>query len=240
MKLLIGEHLRALRLQQGLTQEQLAEALGVSCQSVSRWELEVCYPDLELLPVIANYFEVTLDELVGMSDIRSEARRNALFTDALILERQGDWGAAIDVLRGALRMYPNDDGFRSELALALGRTGEAADRGEAIRLSEQVLMSSTNEKLRSTTRANLAFLYKADGQLQRAAELARSLPHIWECRELLLPELVPAAEREAAAARGLNIAYQVLRDAAAGESIPFSLGYREEELDLQAFRAALR
>lgn len=61
----------------------------MSCQSVSRWELEVCYPDLELLPVIANYFEVTLDELVGMSDIRSEARRNALFTDALTLERQG-------------------------------------------------------------------------------------------------------------------------------------------------------
>ena len=54
MKLYIGEQLKALRKEKQITQEALAEVLGVSYQSVSRWELGVCYPDVELLPTIAN------------------------------------------------------------------------------------------------------------------------------------------------------------------------------------------
>jgi len=53
MKLRIGETIKALRREHELTQESLAEQLGVTCQSVSRWETGACYPDLELLPVLA-------------------------------------------------------------------------------------------------------------------------------------------------------------------------------------------
>ena len=80
MKLQIGEKLKELRHKNGVTQDQLAEVLGVSSQSVSRWELGICYPDLELLPVIANYFDITLDDLVGMNKIRSEEMRIRIFT----------------------------------------------------------------------------------------------------------------------------------------------------------------
>lgn len=61
MKLQFGDNFKRLRKQREITQEQVAEMLGISCQSVSRWELGVCYPDFELLPVIANCFEVTID-----------------------------------------------------------------------------------------------------------------------------------------------------------------------------------
>lgn len=229
MKLQIGDKIKQLRWEKGITQEQLAAVLEVSCQSVSRWELNVCYPDMELLPVLANYFDVTVDQLLGMDLLRSEQRRRDIFTRALDLERQGNWTGAIRVLRDAVKTFPNDDGFLTELALALSKTGEDPDRQEAISLSETVLSRSTNEKLRSTVRANLCFLYKAAGQTQKAMESGRSLPHIWECREVLLPDLVPEEQRQETVSRGLNIAVQVLRDVVSGTPIPFSLGYKPEE-----------
>ena len=73
MNLKIGEKIRALRLQQKMTQEQLADRLGVSYQSISRWENGITYPDIEFLPAIANYFSVSLDYLMGQDDI--EKRR---------------------------------------------------------------------------------------------------------------------------------------------------------------------
>ena len=71
MKLYIGEQLKALRKEKQITQETLADVLGVSYQSVSRWELGVCYPDMELLPTIANYFGVTIDRLLS-NDVTSK------------------------------------------------------------------------------------------------------------------------------------------------------------------------
>ena len=73
MNLKIGEKVRALRLQQKMTQEQLADRLGVSYQSISRWENGITYPDIEFLPAIANYFSVSLDYLMGQDD--AEKRR---------------------------------------------------------------------------------------------------------------------------------------------------------------------
>ena len=69
MRLTIGENIKVIRKSKDITQEQLAEMLGVSCQSVSRWELGVCYPDMELLPVLAGIFEVTIDKLLGVDSI---------------------------------------------------------------------------------------------------------------------------------------------------------------------------
>jgi len=65
MKLNFAENIRKLRRENGFTQEQLAEKVGVSFQTVSRWETGVVYPDIELLPVLAELFETRVDELIG-------------------------------------------------------------------------------------------------------------------------------------------------------------------------------
>ena len=59
----IFKNLKKLRSQKGLTQEQVAEALGVSSQTVSRWECDTTYPDIMLLPEIARLYCVTVDDL---------------------------------------------------------------------------------------------------------------------------------------------------------------------------------
>ena len=65
MKLNIGENIRNYRRNADMTQEQLAELLGVSYQSVSRWENGTTYPDLELIPMLAQVFSVTIDDLMN-------------------------------------------------------------------------------------------------------------------------------------------------------------------------------
>ncbi|MGN0114377.1 MAG: helix-turn-helix transcriptional regulator, partial [Acutalibacteraceae bacterium] len=69
MKLQIGENIKSFRKTKDMTQEQLSEMLGVSCQSVSRWESGACYPDMELLPLLSDIFEVTVDRLLGVDEI---------------------------------------------------------------------------------------------------------------------------------------------------------------------------
>ena len=64
MEIKLGENIKELRKTSGYTQEELAEVLGVSSQAVSRWESGNGYPDIALLPSIAEFFEVTLDELM--------------------------------------------------------------------------------------------------------------------------------------------------------------------------------
>lgn len=64
-KLLLGEQILNQRKKKGITQEQLAKKMGVSNQAVSKWESGLCYPDAQLLPEIAEYFHISMDELFG-------------------------------------------------------------------------------------------------------------------------------------------------------------------------------
>ena len=66
MKLNIGENIRNYRRNADMTQERLAELLGVSYQSVSRWENGTTYPDLELIPMLAQIFSVTIEDGVNI------------------------------------------------------------------------------------------------------------------------------------------------------------------------------
>lgn len=61
----LGKKIKQLRSEKGDTQEQLAQTLQISFQSVSKWETGIASPDISFLPIIAEYFGVTIDELLG-------------------------------------------------------------------------------------------------------------------------------------------------------------------------------
>lgn len=63
MNLPIGKNIKQLRISKGMTQRALAYKLQVSVQAVSKWEQELSYPDVTLLPKIAKLFSVTIDQL---------------------------------------------------------------------------------------------------------------------------------------------------------------------------------
>lgn len=61
-KIIIAEKLRVYRFQNRLTQQELADLFGLTAQSISKWEREECYPDITLLPVLADTIGCLVDE----------------------------------------------------------------------------------------------------------------------------------------------------------------------------------
>ena len=118
MQLNLGTKIRELRRRDGRTQDNLAEALGVTAQAVSRWESSGSYPDMEMIPAIANYFHVSIDELFGYHDDREEKIKNILETTTEVMTRQGhsmyqgclpkDFLEVVNMLRAASEEFPNE------------------------------------------------------------------------------------------------------------------------------------
>ena len=69
-----GNRIKALRRKISLTQEELAERLNVSYQTISKWETGASLPDITLFPLLANFFDVTTDELLGVDLAKKQAK----------------------------------------------------------------------------------------------------------------------------------------------------------------------
>lgn len=124
MQITIGKNIKDLRKRDNRTQEDLAKALGVTCQAISRWESNGGYPDMELVPAIANYFHVTIDELFGYHGDR-EAQIQAIADKAgaairalggFLGKGNGDLTDTVEMLRDALEEFPNEPELMIRLA----------------------------------------------------------------------------------------------------------------------------
>lgn len=105
MKLHLGENIRENRRRMGLTQEQLADRLGVSFQSVSRWENGTTYPDMELLPEIARLFDTTVDILLGYGEKEEKKPLEDVQNEFLEACGREDWDECVRVLRRIRHEY---------------------------------------------------------------------------------------------------------------------------------------
>ena len=180
----LSENIRKYRILKNLTQEDVAEYLAITPQSVSKWERGESYPDITLLPALANIFETSIDMLLGMDTIRAEETQHNIHKVAVTHQRMGDFVSAEKTYREALRIYPNNPGMVFGLASTLALKG---DTSEAIEWIERGLPLSDNEKHKATMRAALCFLYLKAGQKDKASKLASELPHARESREAIQP-----------------------------------------------------
>ena len=185
----LGENLRKFRLQRELTQEQLADILGVSAQAVSRWENGTTYPDITLLPVIASYFEITLDELMGMDSFKSEEQLKELLGQ---LEENGSKGLIYEnilLLRDAVRTYPANYELQFRLVNQLAFCEYKDGRGlseeekisfdrEAAEIGNRILSHCTDCAIINQTTQQLCYIYSSLGEKEKAIEYAKKLPNI--------------------------------------------------------------
>ena len=111
MKLAIGENIRNFRKKNDLTQEALADRLGVTYQSISRWENGTTYPDLELIPAISEMLDVTVDELLGMPQIEKEKRAVEVFDELRreCIKKDYDADKIVSILRDIRRNHLSSD-----------------------------------------------------------------------------------------------------------------------------------
>ena len=123
MQIRIGNKIRELRHRDGRKQEDLANVLGVTCQAVSRWEANGGYPDLEIIPAIANYFHVTIDELFGYNGDREEGLKDILKKADKAINEQGDMTECVEMLRSAAKEFPSEPQVLIKLGYALSMHG---------------------------------------------------------------------------------------------------------------------
>ena len=127
MQLDLGQKIRELRHRDGRTQEALAEAIGVTSQAVSRWEANGGYPDMEMIPSIANYFGITIDELFGYHNGR-ESKIDAIIDkiESFGIKSRGDdeWvDECLAILREGLAEFPQNERLLITLADTLSEAG---------------------------------------------------------------------------------------------------------------------
>lgn len=180
-----GENLKTLRKSRDLTQEQLAEFFCVSSQAVSKWETSASSPDISLLPVIANFFGVSTDELLGV-DISQRMEVIAdLCRQADELSAQRRYQEEVTLMQDALLRYPGNDQLMYRLAWAL--TGTIREHwenlDEAIAVYLKILEISTDMELRAKVTRDLMYRYYTRNDRETAMRYADQLPAFDVCRE---------------------------------------------------------
>ena len=201
MNVKIGKHIKELRNRDGVTQDALAEALGVTGQAISKWENESGYPDIEHIIPIANFFNVTIDQLFGHDRSESENKINEYCEKLDEMHRSRvDVNTRIDLARQALAEFPADEKLLVRLATALWEkwSDDAADEcflfvdgktvynfdkvrategwEEPAQIMEKLLASSIDDKIRSECRDILIRLYGNIGEKEKVYKLAEYCP----------------------------------------------------------------
>lgn len=192
MTLYIGENLKKQRKLRELTQEQLADILGVSFQSVSKWERGESYPDIEMLPTIAEYFGITTDELMGMKEIRDNADAEKILEQQKENMSKGLIKENIELLAEAVKVHPNNYELLAQYAmnlsfLAVGYQSEEyrQNNRKAAVIAERILAECTDTKIRNRVQAELCNYYQNSGEASKALEAADKLPSMYHGSELI-------------------------------------------------------
>lgn len=107
MSVYLNENIRRLRLERGLTQEKLAEYLGVTFQSVSRWERGDGYPDITMLPSIASFFNISVDDLLGVNKVQNEQKINE-YIELYDTMKLKDLSLTLSEYKKAVKEFPGD------------------------------------------------------------------------------------------------------------------------------------
>lgn len=187
MTIKIGAIIKKLRTENNVTQDALATAIGVTPQAISRWEAEGGYPDIELLPAIADFFSVSTDELLGYKMSEREKRLAQIKTEMSKLAEIGTVEERINFARVALSKYPSDCEIKENLSACLyclyDDTKEKSLLTEAESLALNVVENSKDENIRYDAINTLIGIYSATKNTAKALEMVNLLAPMKYCRE---------------------------------------------------------
>jgi len=180
----IGQKIKFLRRKNDLTQEKLADLLGVSYQAVSKWETGISCPDLALIAPLTKLLHVSADELLGLTDVSPDKNRAELEEAYQQTWKNGDLEARYCICKTAVREYPKDMEFLNRFAWAEAmRAFSFADdtecRGEqekAVRRWARVIEDTPAGAVRSDAIRGIVQYLSILGRREEAAQYAELYP----------------------------------------------------------------
>lgn len=186
MKLTIGENIKKLRREKNITQEELAEELGVSCAAVSKWERNESYPDIAMIFPLAVYFSVTTDELMGFDLSKREMEIHAIKEKHLALFRAKKFDEGLALIKEAKKNYPENLYIQNQYMWDI--VGSFADNDPDVLLAhkdvfleicKKTIERATDEPLRLGARNMQAKILFAEGKTEEALDIYRTFFPDW-------------------------------------------------------------
>lgn len=199
--LCIGTVLKSLRRERGITQERLAEYLNVTPQAVSRWECGLALPDITTVPVIAGFFGISCDRLLGTEADDRQTRIDAVLEENRRLSSIGKKRERTDLLREAVREFPGEYRLLLEYAWAVSASpyddyGETALSPKELRavqeqvigMCQRILDDCTDDQLRAGALDLMSMEYMEFDE-EKARTAAERLPDFYLTRNMTLYRL---------------------------------------------------
>ena len=195
MKICFDENIKRLRKQRDL--KALAEVFGVSFQAVSKWERGESCPDVALLPEIADFFSVSVDELLGADKAKAEEEILAYIDKFDNGKFKGTEGA-LGFMTEANKKYPSDFRILVRYMHALVNDDLASDdspknKAEILTVYYRIQNYCTNDRIRIYAKNLLIHYYRplidvANSGItpQNLYDLIETMPAIQDCKEILM------------------------------------------------------
>ena len=202
----IGEKIKTLRKERGLSQNALADRLGVTFQAVSKWETGATMPDVALIPAMASFFGVSTDDLFDFSLLKTEKAVELIVDDFRAHYGKGeiceDPELGEEIIRAGLKSYPGNDILLNCL-LEIIPTPERAE--EVIEIGMQLVSSTRRDEIKYDAYWIMAEAYRSIGETALCESMINEIPEIYFSSLSVKAELLDGEKRFAAAAREKNL-----------------------------------
>jgi len=197
MTVKIGKKIRELRKARNLSQEVLAQFLGVSFQAVSKWENDTAMPDIMLIPAIASFFGVSTDDLFDYNKLEAERKVDAICKEAYHY-RETDPEKSETILREGLKQFPGNDIILNNLLYTM----EATERSdEIITICKSLVECTHDDAVKYDALRVLAETYHQTEQQALVGPTLEQIPEIYFTKLELMAELLED-DKSLDAARG--------------------------------------
>lgn len=202
----IGKNIRELRKRAGLTQEQLAEAMNVSFQAVSKWENDTALPDITMIPLLARYFAVTTDALLNYD--RDKVMDEVMtIVDRAYEYRVSDPAESRRILEEGLRQYPGNDILLGNILYTIDVERQPDEMlVEASRLVDR----ATDMEIKLDAMQMVAKAYAVKGDLKSAKAMLDQIPELYFTKLELDAELLRGEDSRVSAVKQKWLSFEQL------------------------------
>lgn len=203
MKITIGNKIKQLRKNKNITQEQLANVLNISFQAISKWENDLATPDITMIPILANYFKVSIDELFDYN-LKEMQKKIDDICDEAFQYRESDPNKSKEILTNALSEYPDNDVLLNNLLYVCG------DVDEGIKIANKLISETNDDSVKYDSLRFLALAYKQKNDYESAVSAIEQIPELYFTKLGEAAFIYEGEKKYAAAEKQFWISFEIL------------------------------